>query len=42
LEVEKKDKELLIRAFTFYYEKEVWTTMAKNDNSEASDEIGYT
>ncbi len=38
MELSKKDKELLIRAFTFYYENQIWGKMVKEDSIKASDE----
>lgn len=38
MELTKDEQELLIRAFTFYYEHYVWKKMADEDNSKASDE----
>lgn len=38
MELEKKEKELLIRAFTFYYENHIWGNMVKEDSTKASDE----
>lgn len=38
MELEKKEKELLIRAFTFYYENHIRDTMVRENNSKASDE----
>lgn len=34
----EKDKELLIRALTYYYENHVWNDMVKKDNNKASEE----
>ncbi|UZP02660.1 hypothetical protein JW813_13205 [Clostridium botulinum] len=38
MELEKKEKELLIRAFTFYYKEHIRNNMVNCDNSKASDE----
>lgn len=38
LELTKKEKDLLIRAFSFYYKNHVWKDMVVEDNSKASDE----
>jgi hypothetical protein len=38
MELRKEEKELLIRAFSFYYEQHVWKDMVKDDNSKASAE----
>lgn len=32
------EKDLLIRVFSVYYEKCIWSTMAKNNSVKASDE----
>ena len=37
-ELSTEGKEALIRALSYYYENVIWTTMAKKDNSLASDE----
>lgn len=38
MKLSQKDKELLIRAFTFYYENQIWGKMLKEDNIKASEE----
>ena len=37
-ELSTEGKEALIRALSYYYENVIWNTMAKKDNSLASDE----
>ena len=38
LELKNEEKDLLIRALTFYYEKCVWKEMVETDSNKASDE----
>lgn len=38
MHLSEEEKELLIKAFTVYYEKEVWGGMASVDNVSASEE----
>lgn len=38
MDLTQDEKELLIRAFSVYYEKCIWSTMVQNDHSKASDE----
>lgn len=37
-ELSREEKEVLVRALSYYYENVVWTTMVEKDNSSASDE----
>jgi len=38
MELKKEEKELLIRAFSYYYKNHVWKDMVDEDNSKASTE----
>ena len=38
MELTPKEHELLIRAFSFYYEHCIWADMAETDNAKASSE----